>query len=244
MEEKMGFSKKQMDDLLTEARISINNAKNNEDLKVRLAEFGYDEAALNEGYALYEKAEKLCSAKRIKYSEQYIVSNELNRKIEKANEHYMNFVKVLRKAFKRDFNTLTALGLKGERSKRLAGWIAQAKDFYDIAMSKEDIFTKLQRYGITKEKLQTGLDLLADVETTDEYQENLKGKAQYSTEERDKVVQELDDWMAPYEETCRIAFKDEPQQLERLKIPALSEDYKKSKRRKKGEKEEPEEQTE
>jgi hypothetical protein len=239
----MGLSNKRLDSLLTEARISIKNGKNIEELKVRLAEFGYTEAVLDEGFALYEKAEKLCSAKRINYSEQYIVSNELNQKIENAFEYYMNYVKVLRKAFKRDFNTLTALGLKGERDKMLAGRIVQAKDFYDIAMNKEDIFTKIQRYVISRKKLQAGLDLILDVETADEYQENVKGKAQYSTEERDKVVQELDDWMSPYRETCRIAFKDQPQQLERLGFPALSENYKKSKRRKKGETEEPEDQT-
>jgi hypothetical protein len=124
---------------------------------------------------------------------------------------------------------MEALGLFGNRDRTHAGWLIQAREFFTTAKDNEEIFNKTTRFAVTQEKLQKGLDLLTDVETSDEFRNYKKGEAERSTFFRNKIFTVVYRWLVEFKQACLNEFEDDPQILEMIGIPALTEGYKRKK---------------
>jgi len=77
----------------------------------------------------------------------------------------MRCVKIARVALKSDRGARQKLDLDGKRKVIISGWIIQAKQFYANALADAGITAKLAEFGITAEKLQSGQQQVAQVET-------------------------------------------------------------------------------
>ncbi len=130
----------------------------------------------------------------------------------------MRFVKVARIAFRNDHSLYQKLDLGGMRKISLAGWLAQGKQFYLNALGDAKVLEKMAEYGMTREKIEAGKALLDQTEAANAAQEKEKGEAQQATQERDKAVDELEDWLADFLAIARIALEDKPQLMENLGV--------------------------
>jgi hypothetical protein len=211
-----------IDARLTAARIAIDNALLDTTLHPALARYGFDLKKLQHGKQLYQLAADLRRHQRTGYGSQAGATDtlaELNRHI---RTKYMRLVKVARIALKDHRIYLMTLDLHMARKQSLAGWIAQAEHFYGNALDTPAIMWRLAEFGITDSTLRTGQQELEKVKSAQLAQAKGRGMAQKATQDRNHALAELDEWYRDFAKIARIAFADEPQQLEKLGIAARS----------------------
>ncbi len=214
----MTKSKKSLAERLMAAQVAIDNALSDTEVKTFLAEFGYDDTRLNVGKTLLDTANQLQQKQQKEYGDQFEATGELKDIWEEADQQYMRFVKVARIALRDDHSLYQKLDLGGTRKVSLAGWLAQAKQFYLNALGDATVLEKMATYGMTREKIEAGKALLDQTEAANAAQEKEKGEAQQATQERDKAIDELEAWLADFLAIARIALEDKPQLMEKLGV--------------------------
>ena len=207
-----------IDTLLSDAQVAIDNTLNNPEILNAIKDFGYTSAKIQQGKALYNAAAAAQLAQTAEAGDQVAATATLNDAWEAARKSYMRFVKVARVALKNDAGASTQLDLKGDRKRSLSGWLAQATQFYNNALSNKSVLLALKEFGITEPKLKAGLNELKAVETANLAQEKEKGEAQAATQKRDAALDALQDWLSDYLAIAKIALEDNPQLLEGLGV--------------------------
>ncbi len=200
------------------AQNAITNALGSEEIKSAIAPYGYDDARLQEGKALYNRASELQTIQVKEYGDQYSATDALYLAKAVANKMYIEHLKIARIALTGDRGAGASLELDGKRKVTFSGWLKQAKTLYANALSLPDVTTALGGFGITQEKLEAGQQLVNDVEEKMNVQLKEKGEAQNATQELDKAFEELQDWMGKFIAIARIALDDKSQYLEVLGI--------------------------
>jgi hypothetical protein len=203
---------------MNEARVIVTNVTTIESIKTQLLGYGYDETALGEGPLLYEDGKLTIKERDDLFGDQLKITAALDDKALEFHILYMEHYTLAKVALKNDLELQKKLGIHEPRERRFAESIKQARKFYDGAITDPEILALLAKLGLTAEKLQSGLTLLAEVEDLDAQQEDLKGKVKLATEKRDASLEKLFDWVTDLIRICRVAFRDEPQTLERLGI--------------------------
>ena len=211
-----------IDAKLLNAQVAIDNAMDSAVISTALAPFSYDKKKLQAGKTLYEKAQALHTRQKKEYGEQYAATDGLEAARSRADKIYMRHLKLARIALETNGKAMEALQLNGRRKKTYSGWIQQTKQFYDNALASAEISTTLATLGIKKTVLTAGQAAVREVQTLLKAQLKEKSEAQTATEERDKALEALMDWMSDFTTIARIAFKDDPQQLEMLGIVVAS----------------------
>jgi hypothetical protein len=214
----MAKPKRSLAERLLAAQVAIDNAMTDEEVKTLIAAFGYDETRMNTGKALLNTVNQLQQTQQKEYGDQFQATDALNGLLMQADAEYMRFIKISRVALKSEHALVQKLALNGRRKKSFSGWIAQAKQFYLNALSDPAVIEKLGGYGMTQEKLEAGKALLEQTETANATQKKEKGEAQQATLDRDKALDELEEWLGDFIAITRIALEDKPQLLEKLGI--------------------------
>ena len=205
-------------DFLLAAQVTIDNARTDEEIKTRVAEFGYDDTKLEEGKALLDTANDLQQTQQNEYGDQFAATETLNAKKEEAENTYMRLVKVARVALASECALSQKLDLGGKRKRTLSGWLAQAKQFYLNALADPAVIEKMSAFGMTREKIEAGKTLVDQVEEANAAQKKEMGEAQQATQERDAAVDALHSWRSDFIAIARIALEDKPQLMEKLGI--------------------------
>jgi len=203
---------------MNSTRVLITNLNADESLKARVLEFGFDEESLTFGKTKYDEAILAIQKKDELYGEFYKVTERLNEKAVEAFGIHREDLTLAKRALRGLPDLKDKLGIKKSSARSFAQRIKDARRFYLTATADTEILDKLTKFNLTLEKLQNHLTLIEEIETLDALQEDLRGKAQIATKERDLVLKELFDWASDLVAVCRIAFKAEIQTLERLGI--------------------------
>ena len=207
-----------IDSKLLFAQNAISNGQTNPEIIAALAVFGYDDAKMNIGEALYIKAAKLQVNQVKEYGEQFAATDALNLAKATTNKTYLVHVKIARIALRGDRGAAESLQLSGRRKESLSGWLKQAKALYTNALNTPAVLAALAKFGITKKNLSGAQAHVNDVEAKRNAQFKEKGEAQAATQLRDEAFDELQDWMSDYIAIARIALEDQSQYLEMLGI--------------------------
>ena len=207
-----------IDTLLSQAQLAIENALNNPQVLAYLADFGYTTERINQGKKLYNLAAAAQLQQQSEAGDQLSATAAVNAAWETAKKTYSRLMKVSRVALKNNAGAAVKLDLGGTRKKSLSGWMAQATQFYKQALANRDILSALKEFGITEQKLKTGLRELDAVEAANQKQEKEKGDAQAATQKRDAALDELQDWLSDYLAIAKVALEGDSQLLEGLGV--------------------------
>lgn len=207
-----------IDSFLENARIAIENALNNETILTALSEWGYPREKLEVGKTLYETAASAQRQQKKEYGEQVGATDTLDRTRTTAQKTYARLTKVARAVLSDNPGALRELDLNGRRKQSLAGWLAQADQFYQQTLANPAILEALGEYGVTTAKLEAGRAQLEAIRAAKTVQEMEKGEAQRATQVRDTALEELNIWLDRYLQIARVALEDDPQLLEALGI--------------------------
>ena len=211
-----------IDQQLAAAGLALNNARSDGDLAGPLAEFGYDAERLTQGWALYEAAVAAQQRFTQEYGEQFTASDAFTVAKDAAQATYSRYVKIARVALKEERGAGAKLALDGRRKRSLAGWLAQARQFYANAQADAEVLAALGQFGVTAEKLAAGQAQVDGVEALAAAQKKETGEAQQATQKRDEALEALDAWMSDFVAIARIALEENPQWLEKLGVLARS----------------------
>jgi hypothetical protein len=220
------ITKKTMENILGIAELAFTTAKSDEEIKTPLLAYNYDDARLDQCLELHKKA-KADYQKQIKErSEQFQATAALDSALEEANPVYIEHITLTRLALRNKPKKKSKFALAESRRKDTYGWIEQAEVFYDNVLGDEEVLTDIAaRFGLTKEKLEIGKQLVLKVKEANKNQEKEKSESQQATEDRDKLFNELSERLSEFFLVCKFALAHKPQLLERLGYLQLSEGY-------------------
>lgn len=113
--------------------------------------------------------------------------------------------------------------MNGDRRNSLSRWLEDAKVFYAQQLGSVPWRTGLVRYGRDQKALAQERALIDDVERLKSVQEREKGKPRGATDARDKLLDETNAWFSDLREVVKVAFRSDPQKLERLGMVVLNQ---------------------
>ncbi len=214
----MYFRNKSDEYILDRCRTVIDNSLSDAEILEAVGTYGYDQASLQRGKALFEEASDQYHNKVREYDEQYASSRRFRDTFARAHDHYMDCVKVARVVYKNDPDTYQRLGVFGERTTRFPDWLPQVRGFYDGALGDSQILGKLSNWGITRKRLEAGVELVEEAVAASDAQQRESGEAQQATQEKNAAIDTLYEWTSDYLTIAEIALKDKLQLLEKLGI--------------------------
>lgn len=186
------------------------------DLKTELAEYGYDDAKISEGKALYDKARQTFDVNTKETREESVASLAFQEIYQKTLENYATDRKKARIIYEDNEEASLSLSLKGRTSRIIAKAIEEMRAFYQALDTSESLLTPLAQLKITSERVKFQLK---NIEETDKkYADYLKekGESQQATRDKNNAFEALDKWVAKFFKIAQIALEDRPQLLESL----------------------------
>jgi len=211
------------------AIFTIENSQQIEEIRIELANRGYDAIRIQEGADLHIDFASAIQAQIIARQEQYTKTMRALTAYNVAFNVYQGLVNLLRITFENERDIMQELGLFGKRERSASGFITQSTFFYNTLLNKDRIYNRIAKFQITKEMLQADLELVKDFEKANREQEDAKGLFGEATDLRDKAYRKLRHWMREFEKINKIVFYDKPYLLERLRFKALTDISRKEK---------------
>lgn len=180
-------------------------------LQKGVAKFGYDKKRILEGKAYYKKVEMLNEVQQKEYGESYDATDSLQKAKAEARQLYMSHLETARFVLKEERGYWKSLQLTGERKRSLFGWLEQARIFYANVAPVQDL---LARYNLPAEELQQGQSMIESVHQVHETRRKEFGEAKQATQNRDKALDEMNDWTRKFIHVAKMAFDKDPEALE------------------------------
>lgn len=215
-------TKKNFSEAMMAQRILVDNCLKDETIATELARYGYAPETLQAGADMLQRLEAAMATQDAEYGDQIAATAALEKAWEKARHGYSDTLALARVAFKADVDAQRAMRLNGERRNSLSGWLEDAKVFYGQLVANTGWRTALVRYGRDEKTLTQERAAIEEVDRLKSVQEREKGEARGATEARDRLLDETNGWFSDLREVVKVAFRSDPQKLERLGMVVLN----------------------
>ena len=218
----MGYSNTYLSNYLEDTRVTFDNLPNLPEFRAVIAEHGYDDARIQQGADFHSQSG---SAHYLFLEKRQLAKAKGKEMVTLFNgmfSVYMRHVNRLKKEFAFDQDMLYQLGLVGPRDRNRAAAVVQATNFYETAINDAGVFSKLQPLGYTAESLGSDFQGVKAYQSARAAYEKLNGECQELVEKRDKAFKLLKAWMNAFIATCKFAFADNLQALEKAGIFILN----------------------
>lgn len=212
--------KQRMDDFLHTASILIENSIAIPEIAKALANHGYPEDKLKGGKYLYNEAAALHLAQMRASGARITATAEFKSLWAEAKRQYMRALKTARVALKDTVKAEQGIMLNGDREQSFSGWMEQARTFYANMLNDSQLLEIMTGFGYPLEKLQEESALIERVAEANLRQKKAMGAALEATQTRDQKFNELATWVSDLKAIAKVAFDDDPEQLEKLGIVA------------------------
>jgi hypothetical protein len=218
----MILTRKEIEQLIGESDVMITASLKNPRIKTYLLNYNYDEVRVGAGVGILENAKEYYRKHIVEGGKQLAATTATEEAIEEAKPIYYEHLTIGRLILKNEPDKMVSYSMLGERKQDFNGWVQQGEAFYSSVLNDEDMRTKYAGYGVTPEKLQTGVTAIAKVRKCKIDQEDAKSNSQLSTEVRNNAVFILADWIHDLRTILKLALAPEPQLLESAGILARS----------------------
>ncbi|GET47808.1 hypothetical protein RCZ02_06390 [Capnocytophaga felis] len=192
----------------------FENLSKEGDLKTELAEYGYDDAKIAEGKALYDEARKTFDANIKETREETSASLAFQEKYQNVQKKYSTHRKKARIVFEDNEEALRQLKLKGSAARAIAAAMEEMRAFYQLLDTTPNLLTPLKQLKINEEDVKNQLQELPEVEKAYATYLQEKGESQQATRDKNKAFETLDKWVSKFHKVAKIALEDRPQLLE------------------------------
>ncbi|WP_172917669.1 hypothetical protein [Capnocytophaga canis] len=194
----------------------FENLSKEGDLKTELAEYGYDDAKIAEGKALYDEARKTFDANIKETREETSASLAFQEKYQNVQKKYSTHRKKARIVFEDNEEALRQLKLKGSAARAIASAMEEMRAFYQLLDTTPNLLTPLKQLKINEQDVKNQLQELPEVEKAYATYLQEKGESQQATRDKNKAFETLDKWVSKFHKVAKIALEDRPQLLEAL----------------------------
>lgn len=201
-------------DRLERARLVIDGALADNNITKETTRFGFDRKACQQARKLYEEAYEVQMTKDSEVGTQRETTQSRRQAQEEAHQLYMQHLTIARMAIPRSETELwKQLGLNGKRETSLTGWLTQVNKFYQNINRAGEV---MARYNVLPEELQQVAAKIQAISAMRVAQNRTRSQSQQLREQRDASLLQLEKWVRTFLKIARIAFEDNPQQLEAL----------------------------
>ena len=211
------FNKTSEKELLELYQIAFTNTESNPVILQKL-ERRYDSEQIAVGKNLLQSTTDLYNkslAEKEKLAAAHAVFSEKRDKLEEIYKLHRKLTLLLLKGQKPEMDQLA---LSAAYPGKFMVWIPTVRKFYTGLSENPELINKLSGYKITEEEISEGLELVNEVAVAYALYTDLKGESQMTTELKNASFKELNQWMRNFYAIARIAFRDQPQQLESFGI--------------------------
>ncbi|WP_392419993.1 hypothetical protein ACF3OE_11480 [Capnocytophaga canis] len=192
----------------------FENLSKEGDLKTELAEYGYDDAKIAEGKALYDEARKTFDANIKETREETSASLAFQEKYQNVQKKYSTHRKKARIVFEDNEEALRQLKLRGSAARAIAAAMEEMRAFYQLLDTTPNLLTPLKQLKINEQDVKNQLQELPEVEKAYATYLQEKGESQQATRDKNKAFETLDKWVSKFHKVAKIALEDRPQLLE------------------------------
>ncbi|MCP5103523.1 MAG: hypothetical protein GY950_09100 [bacterium] len=206
-----------IDARLYRAEIVVRNAWDHPVIREAVARYNYGDARMKEGLDLSEKAVRLNNHQKDAAAEKFKVTIVFHEKMGKLKGVYREHLQLTRMAFGGQPSFSQMLALSGPRKRRIAGWLADVRQFYTNALTEPKVVQAMAGFSVSRENLKAARKLLEEVDKAAADLEKKKGLAVKATGDRNMALKALERWVADFLRICRLAMGDS-QHLEALGI--------------------------
>lgn len=229
----MSYSSKRMLKTLQNSKQGFENSLNNEAVLEKVLNFGFSRERLENDLELNRKADELFRAKGQKKGTKLSLTLQFSKKLKECTAEFITYRKILRKAFWQEPGIIVELQLDTDFSRSILGKIEKMKEFYELVLKEEHLQNKVSVYGLTKEKIESELQAINEIEKDALEKGLVKMENEKATQDRDKTFRELINEWGLYREVLKACFyKDDPQFLEAFGILVPSEGFYQRKKKK------------
>jgi len=205
---------------LNAAKTAIVNTLADQEILTLVAGNGYTVEKMNEGKALYDKAQNDVNVQIAAAGAQYQATALLKIAEVEAHDAYQAIAKVARAIFVNDSARLAELGLTGKMPRATADFTTAGYAVFDNALKIPEIKSALNTCGYDEAKLQSERAKIEAYDRADKAQEAAKGTAQQATVDQDNALAEMNAWVAKYIKIAKVALRKKKQLLEKIGIRA------------------------
>ncbi len=204
---------------LEDYRLLFTNLEKVPEIAEQMAEYGYDEAKIAEGEALYQTAEeyhrqihKERDEEKVSYK---IFSKEFDNYWEQYRKHRRKLKVALIKHSKHWSSFKVDTTLPHSYLKRME----YMRIFYqELENPEPEIQELLTRFKLTPSIAQQGQATFEQIEQLRANYEKEKGESQQITQTKNQAFEQIADWIKDFHMVAQIALEEHPQLLESIGI--------------------------
>ncbi len=201
-------------------RLALENARKNAEIKAALAQYGYNDARLQEGEDKLEAAAQWQATQQDLYTSKTELSRQIAQDEQELVDLYTNHLTIARFAFRNDEAWQNTLQLNGARIKVRAGKLEQIRTFYRRLTNPA--INMMKKFGAVAEEIaqaQAMSDSLVDVLSD---RQNRQAEAQQAIQHRNQAMKAWETWFDKFTRVAEVALTDQPQLAEALSIEVRS----------------------
>ena len=213
------YREKSVSERLVQARETLQNVQQDEEIKAVLVASGYTEAEFTNGNSRLNAAERRGVDQEVQKGEQVKSTAELNEVLAAIRRQFSLDRHVVRKVTRSSRGLYEGLRLHIAIKPGRGAFIQQASHFYaEVATNPTVLQALFDEQNVTSEFFITGREGLTRLITAMNVQQQKIGQAQVATRARRAAMAALDEWMLEFNRTARYAFKGNECQLKKLGI--------------------------
>lgn len=208
-----------MNNMMESCRIKIWNAAEDEVISTRIEPFGYDAEKMNGLKTLYNETEALFAKQKQETAEWRNASDAFTDAKVKTMADFKGIRNKLKFFYPSTSPEAASLELYRDDFSRYADFVTGAKYFYQTLLANPDIITRIQPFGFNEETISTSAEEVNNLDGLKEARERESGDAQFTTQERNSKLDELEEACNELTRLAKLVFEDnEAQYLEKLGI--------------------------
>jgi hypothetical protein len=181
----------------------LSTIEDDEELRARLEEGGFDPETIAKGWSLYEEGR---------------LEDVLERRVA-AEADYGELAELSREIFREDADVLDMMGLRQEQGTPLnrleTPFTERAPELYDAPLGDLDALNRLEEEGYSRERLEEARE---EITTVARLEKEAEARARKDVEDKgeESVFSQLGDWANDFVDRVRSTFEDAPEVLEQL----------------------------
>jgi hypothetical protein len=203
---------------LENSRITLTNAESSSEIKAIIADLGYDEAKIAEGWQIYHTAKSAWEQNKKESTETRLASNAYHAKFSALQLTFKRHRDLSLILCKNDPDILIQLGVQGRFPTKYNEFFDKVKLFYTEAKDNASVQQKLAIIKITPEVATNSLSELDELLKLRADFDREMGESQTATVSKNQALSELIQWIDNFEIILKVALYDQPQHMEILGI--------------------------
>ncbi len=197
-------------------RLVFVNLSEVANIEAEMAAYGYDEAEINKGKALYEKAQALYDKRHSESAEEKFAYDKFYQAFDKVRKQYQRDRKKSKVALLKNEALYEPFHLKKSMPQPYLECIQEIKLFYKQVITNVEAKPLLTLFKVTEEHATAQLAEIEKIADLRAKYEKERGESQQATKDKNKAFAAISDWIKDFYIVAEIALEAHPQLLESI----------------------------